>query len=484
MKPLFNNSTANQQGRIFTALILTGILSMSSGLTFIKTATANQISQFPRINTRQTNTEVLTDSIQTSSLPRIVANAVLRDVSQTTGIPRRQLEITNYQQQTWRNGCLDLPRPNEMCTMALVPGWRVIVSSRNQNWVYHTNNNGRQLRVANADSSGNNLPDTLPNSVRNRVLQAASRRLRLPINQVSIIQAEPRSWRNGCLELEHPGEMCTMNIVPGWRVVVGARDTSLIYHTNESGSQVRLNEDQSETPINDRKNVSDAVLQAASELTGLRRSQLRIVRWNQVTTDGCLSLPRPGEACTKIAMQAWEVTVIPQQQRRNIYQRLVYRATPDGSQVRLNEAASRISGSTNLPSSSKAVPIPSNELPPPLTRGMIFREIRSGGIAGQTYMTVLMDDGRLMRMRLGDANDSQRSVRWISPGELQAFEQLVERQRSEFRNINYPANRGAADFFVYTMTSSDGTVQYNDTSYDRLPANLQAVIQAWQQISQ
>jgi hypothetical protein len=76
----------------------------------------------------------------------------------------------------------------------------------------------------------------------------------------------------------------------------------------------------------------------------LRISELRIIKSEQITTDGCLSLPRPGEACTRIAQQTWEVTVDAGKQR------LVYRSNQNGSQIRLNEAASNISD-TNLPQS-------------------------------------------------------------------------------------------------------------------------------------
>ncbi|MBD2138740.1 hypothetical protein H6F32_14380 [Anabaena sp. FACHB-1237] len=46
----------------------------------------------------------------------------------------------------------------------------------------------------------------------------------------------------------------------------------------------------------------------------------------------------------------------------------------------------------------KPVVIPKNQLPTPLTRGMIFREIASGGIIKRTQETVLMDDGRLLKL--------------------------------------------------------------------------------------
>ncbi len=363
------------QARIFTALILTGILSVTSSLTLIKDATGASANF-----SLETNNEVLKDNIKPNRLPRPVAKAVLRDLARKQGIFTSQLQIIDYSQQTWRNGCLELPQSDEICTQALVPGWRIVVSNGKQNWVYHTNNNGRSLRLASANTPSNNLPDELPASVKNAVLQAASRRLQQPISQLTIIQAQRQTWRNGCLELANADELCTQNLVSGWRVVVGAVDQTLVYHTNQTGSAVRL---------------------------------------NQKANEGTL--------------------------------------TP--------------------------VQIPASELPPPLDRDIVFRQISSGGFAGRTYQTVLLKDGRLIRVRIGDANDSERSVRSVSVQQVQQFQRYLERSNfSKFQNLSYPAPSGAADYITFTLTSQKGTVQYNDISRNNLPTNLQAAVKAWNQL--
>lgn len=363
------------QARIFTALILTGILSVTSSLTLIKDATGASANF-----SLETNNKVLKDNVKPNRLPRPVAKAVLRDLARRQGIFTSQLQIIDYSQQTWRNGCLELPQSDEICTQALVPGWRIVVSNGKQNWVYHTNNNGRSLRLASANTPSNNLPDELPASVKNAVLQAASRRLQQPISQLTIIQAQQQTWRNGCLELANADELCTQNLVSGWRVVVGAVDQTLVYHTNQTGSAVRL---------------------------------------NQKANEGTL--------------------------------------TP--------------------------VQIPASELPPPLDRDIVFRQISSGGFAGRTYQTVLLKDGRLIRVRIGDANDSERSVRSVSVQQVQQFQRYLERSNfSKFQNLSYPAPSGAADYITFTLTSQKGTVQYNDISRNNLPTNLQAAVKAWNQL--
>ncbi|MDF5735954.1 MULTISPECIES: hypothetical protein [unclassified Nostoc] len=283
MKLMQKHYLNTNQARIFTALILTGILSVASGSILVKEATAASANF-----SLETSNEVLKDNIKPNRLPRPVANAVLGDLARRQGILTKELQIIDYNQQTWRNGCLELPQPDEFCTQALVPGWLVVVSNGKQNW---------------------------------------------------------------------------------------------IYHTNQTGSAVRLNE------------------------------------------------------------KANESTLAP-------------------------------------------VQIPVSELPPPLDRNVVFRQISSGGLTGRTYETVLLKDGRLIRVRIGDANDSERSVRRVSVQQVQQFQRFLERSKfSKFQNLSYPAPSGSADFVTFTLTSQEGTVRYNDISQNNLPKNLQAAIKAWNQIA-
>jgi hypothetical protein len=118
-----------------------------------------------------------------------------------------------------------------------------------------------------------------------------------------------------------------------------------------------------------------------------------------------------------------------------------------------------------------------------LDSGVIFRQISSGGFAGRTYETVLLDDGRLIRVQIGDTNDSGRSVRRIPLEQVQRFQRLLEQQGDEFNNLSYPAPRGAADYITHTLTSRDGTVKYNDISQNSLPEDLRVIVNAWNRIS-
>ncbi|MBD2129481.1 S-layer homology domain-containing protein [Microcoleus sp. ZQ-A2] len=66
-------------------------------------------------------------------------DAVFKDVSQKTGVESSKLRIVKVEKETWSDGCLGLGDSNSMCTQSMVPGWRVIVASGSQSWVYRTN---------------------------------------------------------------------------------------------------------------------------------------------------------------------------------------------------------------------------------------------------------------------------------------------------------------------------------------------------------
>jgi hypothetical protein len=739
MKMNFKSNSITNQRQVLTALVLTGILSISSGMSLIKSATAAPVD-----STVETS-NVITQNTRLRDLPRSVANAVTRDLSRRQGISPSNIEIVEYTPETWNNGCLQLPKPGELCTQALVPGWRVVASDGRKNWVYHTNRTGRLLRVNSGTTPNNNNAQKLPERVREAVLNAASRRLKVSVTKLTIIQAQKRDWRDGCLEITDNDSVCSQAIVPGWRVVVGTKEQALVYHTNERGSVVRINLSASE--INNKnlpQKVSQVVLKAASQYTNLAISELQVVDAQEVSVNGssCLGLPKPGEPCTRDIGRAWKVTVEARKQR------LVYHAKTDASEVRLNLSASNVTSNIKLPQAVadaalkrtseisgipvkylsiagfksgewedrsncavndprcgvvgplkfswkvgvlsekdlwvyfsngdggrlqlsaeglpkgvaaavreqaseylslpkqaldivaykrrqildeclalssptdcdrkdlsrwfvtitgngkrliyetnnngsqiklasgdikgntqnntanlpqdiaqrilaqasqqsgqpvsrlqiveaqrkqwsdrclgirkpgvacaqivvpgwqvtvsdgqqrwvyrvgeataisfdkdasdiavrgtvKTVPIPISELPPRLGNDVVFRQISSGGIAGLTYQTVLLNDGRLIRVRIGDANDSDRRVYQISAPKMQEFQKVLE-QGKDFNNIAYPTSTGAADYVVYTLTSASGTVQYSDISQKNLPNSLKTVVKTWNEIS-
>ncbi|BAT54458.1 hypothetical protein NOS3756_34280 [Nostoc sp. NIES-3756] len=450
--------------QLITALILTGILSAGNGFTFIKSASASSTDFLA-----QTPNEQLKQNIRTDRLPRSVANAILRDISRRQGSFAGAFQITESSQQTWRNSCLELQRPEELCSQALVPGWRVVVSRGRQSWVYHSNQTGSVIRLNERANTGR-----LPQNVRNAVLREASAISRLPVRSLNIVDFQQTSWTEGCESSTFPNP-CDQVLVSGWQVTVGGGNQRWVFVSNENGSRVELRSGNNASANLPQSIVEQVIADASRRI----RSRIAVGRRNitqaerVVWSNGCLDLGGAAESCLFAQVPGWRVTVTVGSER------LVYH-TDNNSQVRFNRDASTTVGNVDT---GEAVPIPESELPPPLDTNVVFREISSGGFAGRTYETTLLNDGRLIRVRRGDINDSDRTVRRLSRQQFQQFQQLLRRYRGEFDNLRYPASRNSADYITYTLTSQDGTVEYNDVSQNELPPNLQAVITAWNQIN-
>lgn len=197
--------------------------------------------------------------------------------------------------------------------------------------------------VENAVSLKQSSDDTLPVSVVTAVSREIVRTYRVPQSQLRVVKFSYQTWSDSCLGLGQANESCLQTLVKGWRVAMTDGSQTWTYRSDATGRTVRQETTGNSNNNNLPQAVSDLVLSTAAQRTGLRISELRIVKSEQLTVDGCLGLARPGEPCTRIAQPAWQVTVEARQQR------LVYRTNQNATQIRFNEAASNVT-QTNLPS--------------------------------------------------------------------------------------------------------------------------------------
>ena len=548
--------TTRQTQQMFAALVLTSLLSLGVGTTLIKTAAAQPAR----------SSQDVTKPSAERQLPPEVINAVRREITRNTNIPPGQLRVVTFTRESWPNSCLGLSKPNQACGQVFIPnGWRVVMSNGRQNWVYRTDGIAYIVRLE-GQQNPPNLPDSnelpslvaktvlraasertglqtsdlrivksekittdgclglgrpeesclaiaqeawevtvaagkellvyranrmasqvrlkegetdngeakLPQSIANAVLRVASEQLGVPSFRLKITKAEKKRWTDSCLGLPSPVERCMGRLTPGWRVVVEGRGQSQVYRTDDSGFQVRAENVAVERPGDDKlpNSVAKAVLRDASSRSNLSLGELRIVKAEQREwPNGCLGLVERGRFCTQAIVPGWHVTVKGGQQT------FVYRTDDSGSLVKFEDAAGQENG--------EAVPIPKSELPPSLNENAIFRVISSGGFAGQTFETTLLNNGRMIRRaitRIG--TDSTPQLIYISPEKLRQFKQILAKQSlSQFNGLSYPPPKGAADYITVTLSSQDGTTRYADMNQDRLPKALQEVIQAWNQIA-
>jgi hypothetical protein len=177
----------------------------------------------------------VTTAQPTSPLPAAVSTLIRQDLARRLGVNVNQLRVVAASNQTWPNGCLGLARADEMCTQALISGWRVRLAYGEQVWTYRTNQSGSSLRLE------NERPGVLlPGNIAQTVVADAARRSALDPKFLKITTAERRTWSDSCLGLGGANLLCTEVLVPGWQVGVDSERQRWVYRTDLSGNLVRL----------------------------------------------------------------------------------------------------------------------------------------------------------------------------------------------------------------------------------------------------
>ncbi|MEQ8960659.1 MAG: hypothetical protein RLP02_22510 [Coleofasciculus sp. C2-GNP5-27] len=80
----------------------------------------------------------------------------------------------------------------------------------------------------------------LSTAIGHIVLQHASEHTRVPSSKLNLVEVQPHTWSDDCLELAEAEASCQPMPVSGWQVAVAKGQHRWIYRTDASGSIVKL----------------------------------------------------------------------------------------------------------------------------------------------------------------------------------------------------------------------------------------------------
>jgi hypothetical protein len=80
--------------------------------------------------------------------PPVAAMNARQALADELGVPASDITFEEIEQVDWPDGCLGIHQPDMMCTQAIVPGYRVILSVDDQLYEYHTNLDGTYVLPA------------------------------------------------------------------------------------------------------------------------------------------------------------------------------------------------------------------------------------------------------------------------------------------------------------------------------------------------
>lgn len=143
-----SSQITHQQKQLFAALVLTVILPLGAGITFLVTnAVVRNLFDTAKVPNNKQHKEIVTQRSQDENLPDSVTQATLQDASRRSNLPIQELSIVRAQQRDWPDGCLGLALSGTFCTQAVVSGWQVTVNAKQQSFVYRTDNSGSLIKL-------------------------------------------------------------------------------------------------------------------------------------------------------------------------------------------------------------------------------------------------------------------------------------------------------------------------------------------------
>jgi hypothetical protein len=141
-----------QQKQLFAALVLTVILPLGAGITFlVANAVYLNLSGTAKVPNNKHHEAIVTQPLRDGNLPDSVVQAVLQDASRRSNLPSQELNIVRAQQRDWPDGCLGLALSGTFCSQAVVSGWQVTVNAEQQSFVYRTDNSGSLVKLESSD---------------------------------------------------------------------------------------------------------------------------------------------------------------------------------------------------------------------------------------------------------------------------------------------------------------------------------------------
>lgn len=309
----------------------------------------------------------------------------------------------------------------------------------------------------------------LPAVVVDVVKQTASREFGVLVARLQIVRTTEQQWPDGCLGLGGANELCTQAIVPGYRVEVSDGVQTWFYRTDARGQIVRLEgASDPRLPVA----VANKLVNQVAEDTGLPAATLKVTAVKPRVFDGCLGIYRPGQACTKIAIQGWQAIVKGQ------LRTWVYHLNQNATQIQRNRTASGAKNSVRVAFELFGVPTDT------IDTNIVFQRTISGGLLGEVQTTTLTADGQVTSFRSSPWIKTRPViVTTLKPRQVMRFKQLLENHR--FPNLNglsYLTEAVLADYPTTMLRTPTHAVQYVDLEQRSLPRSLQRIIGHWEML--
>ena len=76
------------------------------------------------------------------AVPDEILQAAIADAAEEAGVDPSTITVVSAEATTWNSGALGCPKPGEMYTQALVPGYKIVLEAGGRELDYHASESG------------------------------------------------------------------------------------------------------------------------------------------------------------------------------------------------------------------------------------------------------------------------------------------------------------------------------------------------------
>jgi hypothetical protein len=151
---------------------------------------------------------------------QVLAAYAVHDLMLRKNLKAQDITVKSIVPVTFPDLCLGfMPKGQDMCASAIAEGAIVTLGAGNAEYVYHVSDHG----VVATDFEDGEVTMEAPAdlvSVQKAMREDLASRMKVAVEEVSVVKFELVTWRDGCLGVEKPDQICTQALVDGFLAVL------------------------------------------------------------------------------------------------------------------------------------------------------------------------------------------------------------------------------------------------------------------------
>jgi hypothetical protein len=166
------------------------------------------------------------------------AAAAQKMLGDRLGVSITEMKVLSVEETQWPDGCLGAAKPDEICTQAIVNGYRVILQLSGKQYEFHTDVTGTNIReVQQPGPKGGNI---INGTALTKARQFLAQELGINLSEIKLQSAKPVDWPDSCLGAAKAGQVCSQVLTPGYQFSFLAGGKQYEVHTDNEGGVVIL----------------------------------------------------------------------------------------------------------------------------------------------------------------------------------------------------------------------------------------------------